>query len=390
MTPTTTTTTPSRCRPDRPMAASGSTTRSSARRVGLQGHRRPMVQRIERRELVLRALQHAEHPLRQHRRHPARHVRVAVQARSRPRTRRWVAAAAPSASTGRPRRTATGATTTIAGTSCTPGPVRRRQRARSTGSTRRRPIRGNVADQRNTNGESTFALYAAASGGAPRIYGLGAMQMFTPLSSAGGTVTSEFYLAQIDAVHAGKTVEIKLWDPGDTNPLAANLQIEIPTSGGWAATPFDWSATKGTTNANAPNCNALTPAPGSPRSDQRRCDRGHVQRLLADDRCRHPDDLHGAAERLVEDQVQHDRERDLERRHDLARPDPRQPRSSHRPLILSGGEPLSTHADSTNPSVSTGGFVTFAVPAGTAAMGCDRCCPYADRADRSGSPGLEV
>ena len=121
---------------------------------------------------------------------------------------------------------------------------------------------GNVADQRNTNGESTFALYAAASGGTPRIYGLGAMQMFTPLSSSGGTVSSEFYLAQIDAVHAGKTVEIKLWDPGDTNPLAANLQIEIPTSGGWAATPFDWSATKGTTNANAQNCDALTPGTG--------------------------------------------------------------------------------------------------------------------------------
>ena len=88
------------------------------------------------------------------------------------------------------------------------------------------------------------------------------MQMFTPLSSTGGTVSSEFYLAQIDAVHAGKTVEIKLWDPGDTNPLAANLQIEIPTSGGWAATPFDWSATKGTTNANAQNCDSLTPGTG--------------------------------------------------------------------------------------------------------------------------------
>ena len=121
---------------------------------------------------------------------------------------------------------------------------------------------GNVSDQRNTNGESTFALYASASGGTPRIYGLGAMQMFTPLSASGGTVSSEFYLAQIDAVHAGKTVEIKLWDPGDTNPLAANLQIEIPTSGGWAATPFDWSATKGTTNANAQNCDALTPGSG--------------------------------------------------------------------------------------------------------------------------------
>ena len=113
--------------------------------------------------------------------------------------------------------------------------------------------------------EHLRALRRGAAAGRPRIYGLGAMQMFTPLSASGGTRSSEFYLAQIDAVHAGKTVEIKLWDPGDTNPLAANLQIEIPTSGGWAATPFDWSATKGTTNANAQNCDALTTGSGVSR-----------------------------------------------------------------------------------------------------------------------------
>ncbi len=39
----------------------------------------------------------------------------------------------------------------------------------------------------------------------------------------GGRAT-EFYLAQIDAEHAGKTMVIKLWDPGDTGQLAANLQ----------------------------------------------------------------------------------------------------------------------------------------------------------------------
>ncbi|GEM_PF-1184675 len=111
-----------------------------------------------------------------------------------------------------------------------------------------------VTQQRNTNGESSFAVYASASGGTPKVYGLGAMQMFTPLSSAGGSTFSEFYLAQIDAVHAGKTMEIKLWDPGDTNPLSANVQIEIPTSGGWAATNVDYTATPGTTNAGATAC----------------------------------------------------------------------------------------------------------------------------------------
>jgi Flp pilus assembly protein TadG len=116
----------------------------------------------------------------------------------------------------------------------------------------------NVAQQRNTNGESSFALYASATGGTPRVYGLGAMQMFTPLSASGGSTFSEFYLAQIDAVHAGKTVEIKLWDPGDTSPLSANLQIEIPTASGWSPTTMDYTAAKGTTNSGATNCDSTS------------------------------------------------------------------------------------------------------------------------------------
>ena len=119
--------------------------------------------------------------------------------------------------------------------------------------------------QLGRNGENSFAIYASASA-SPRIYGIGAMQAFTPLSAGVGgyppTVVSEFYLAQIDAVHAGKTVEIKLWDPGDTGNLAASLQILVPTPSGWTPTLFDYTAAKGTTKNSAPaavpaNCNAL-------------------------------------------------------------------------------------------------------------------------------------
>jgi hypothetical protein len=113
----------------------------------------------------------------------------------------------------------------------------------------------NVAQQRNTNGESSFAIYASAAGGTPKVYGLGAMQMFTPLSASGGSTFSEFYMAQIDAVHAGKTMEIKLWDPGDTNPLSANLQIEIPTAAGWTPTNVDWSSAVGTSASGTASCN---------------------------------------------------------------------------------------------------------------------------------------
>ena len=92
-------------------------------------------------------------------------------------------------------------------------------------------------DQKNTNGEQSFAIFAdnaegtTSNGRLPQVYGLGAMQMFSPLSAGinGSPNNSEFYLAQVPAFYAGKTLEIGLWDPGDTSPLAATLYIERPT-----------------------------------------------------------------------------------------------------------------------------------------------------------------
>ena len=110
----------------------------------------------------------------------------------------------------------TAATTTTRGSCSTSGLTRRRQRHDLPDPHHRhRPGPGGPAS--NTDGEQSFALYALRHRRRRReIYGLGAMQMFTPLSSPAARRPSEFYLAQIDGVHAGKTVEIQLWDPGDT------------------------------------------------------------------------------------------------------------------------------------------------------------------------------
>jgi hypothetical protein len=127
----------------------------------------------------------------------------------------------------------------------------------------------NTTAQLGTNGENSFAIYVSADvpggGGSPRIYGLGAMQAFTPLSSDSSIdsdwsddVISEFYLAQIEAAHAGKTIEIRLWDPGDTQALRAELQILQPTSTGWTETDFSYTATQGTSNSGRADCNSLT------------------------------------------------------------------------------------------------------------------------------------
>jgi Flp pilus assembly protein TadG len=113
--------------------------------------------------------------------------------------------------------------------------------------------------QLGTNGENSFAIFASASGGAPKVYGMGAMQAYTPLRASGSEVVSEFYLAQIEEAHKGKTVEIRLWDPGDTGNLSARLQVLIPTSTGWTPTSFSYEAIQGTTHsAVADDCDDQT------------------------------------------------------------------------------------------------------------------------------------
>lgn len=106
------------------------------------------------------------------------------------------------------------------------------------------------SDQLNAGGQNSFAIWGTAAGEAPDIYGIGAMEAYTPLE--GGTA-AQFYLAQIDAIHAGKTVRIELWDPGDTQSLPATLSILIPTASGYTATTFDWTAAEGSAN-NSANC----------------------------------------------------------------------------------------------------------------------------------------
>ncbi|MEA2653169.1 MAG: hypothetical protein QOI37_396 [Chloroflexota bacterium] len=119
----------------------------------------------------------------------------------------------------------------------------------------------NPAAQQGANGEQSFAIYATGSA-LPKVYGLGAMQMFTPLTaSSSPNVISDFYLAQIDVAHAGKTLALQLWDPGDTSPLIADLAVMIPTAtvGTWTPTPFTYSAAVGT-SGSGPNlaCNTNT------------------------------------------------------------------------------------------------------------------------------------
>jgi hypothetical protein len=70
-----------------------------------------------------------------------------------------------------------------------------------------------------------------------RIYGQSRMCAEVNITSS----TALFYIAQVDAAHAGKTLEIRLFDPGDiTN---TSLRIKQPTASGYADATFKFTAT---------------------------------------------------------------------------------------------------------------------------------------------------
>ena len=124
------------------------------------------------------------------------------------------------------------------------------------GTTYRVHTHTNASDQDNTTALNSFAIWATATGGTPRVYGSGAMEAYVRLP---GGKASEFYLAQIASVHAGKTMQIDLWDPGDTGNLSAKLEILQPTASGYSPVSFSYTTTKGSTDPNVVNC----PASGS-------------------------------------------------------------------------------------------------------------------------------
>jgi hypothetical protein len=113
----------------------------------------------------------------------------------------------------------------------------------------------NLNDQNGTTALNSFSIYArAGSGGTPKVYGLGAMEAYVRLP---GGRASEFYLAKIDAVHAGKTMVVQLWDPGDTGSLSATLEILAPGASSYTPATFSYTAARGTTDAGASACGSI-------------------------------------------------------------------------------------------------------------------------------------
>ncbi len=99
------------------------------------------------------------------------------------------------------------------------------------------PVNGN--DQKGTSAENMWALRAVTTDPIYKayVYGLGKMVIYANVANG----TTLFYLGRIEAVHAGKTMVVQLFDPGDAS---GNSSIEVlkPTSTGYIPATFSYTA----------------------------------------------------------------------------------------------------------------------------------------------------
>jgi len=108
----------------------------------------------------------------------------------------------------------------------------------------------------STSAENMFGIQIRANGSAgARVYGTTRMCLYNNLDNA----TSLFYLAQIPASHAGKTLEIRLFDPGDVGGTAF-LRIKKPTPTGYVNAAFNYTAAGGSGSQSGSNVTQLQTA----------------------------------------------------------------------------------------------------------------------------------
>jgi hypothetical protein len=114
------------------------------------------------------------------------------------------------------------------------------------GGSYRLQVKTSSANNNGTNAENMFGILATnTSGGTPHVYGQSRMCDYVNVVAG----SQNFYLAQIAAVHAGKTLQITVHDPGDVGGTAT-LRFKQPTSGGYSDATFSWSASGGTSGNN--------------------------------------------------------------------------------------------------------------------------------------------
>jgi hypothetical protein len=111
---------------------------------------------------------------------------------------------------------------------------------------------GSVNSQ--TGAANRFGLQVTSASGSPRVYGNGRMAAYANVQSG----RQKFYLAQVDqASGAGKTVQIKLYDPGDVGG-GAWLRFLNPDDGTQTPVTFSYTSVSKATGAPGPSGTNVT------------------------------------------------------------------------------------------------------------------------------------
>jgi hypothetical protein len=88
--------------------------------------------------------------------------------------------------------------------------------------------------------ENMFSIWVGSSGGGARVYGGGRMAAYTNLDAG----NQAFFFAQVEGIHAGKTMVITLFDPGESDGNAF-LRILSPEGDVYHRATFDWTSNDG-------------------------------------------------------------------------------------------------------------------------------------------------
>lgn len=106
----------------------------------------------------------------------------------------------------------------------------------------------NPNDQLSTSASNKWGVRAVSTDPVykARVYGLGKVAIYANLTNG----VSRFYLARIEAVHAGKTMVVELFDPGDANGTAS-IQVLKPTSTGYTPATFSYTADANATGSRS-------------------------------------------------------------------------------------------------------------------------------------------